>query len=400
MAANLPPPGIDLSEDQGSRIVASMVALIVLPTLAVIARLLSRYLAHAGFWYDDLLVVISLLLSYGPIICVLICKSLPPFSPVKQEARLTQCPAQGTNGFGRHIWALEDPKFTVRFMEILYIYAIFFYLSSTAIKICILLFYRRIFPVRELKLALQIAMGIVIAYFIGSVLSLIFQCAPIDKYWNREKPGSCVNGDIVLIVPGAINVVLNFLIIALPIPLLWKLRTTVSQKSVLTGIFVCAGFVCIISIIRMVVLSRLHHADVTWNFVNSAIWSAAEPCMGVVSACIPSLRPLVALITRGTHKVRSQSSDRPSSSGAYSKAVWGRESGGESGDDSGHGMHFQRLTNPLANKHHASRWGRNVSVRGGKDMERGGLGGGDEVSLQEMNVPEGQIKIKEEITIT
>lgn len=33
-------------------------------------------------------------------------------------------------------------------------------------------------------------------------------------------------------------------------------------------------------------------------------------------------------------------------------------------------------------------------------MERGGLGGGDEVSLQEMNVPEGQIKIKEEITIT
>ncbi|KAI4289525.1 MAG: hypothetical protein L6R35_001206 [Caloplaca aegaea] len=357
MAANQPPPGIDLTEDQGQRIVSSMVALIVLPTLAVIARLLSRYLAHAGFWYDDLWVVISLLLSYGPIICVLI--------------------SQGTNGFGRHIWALQDPKFTNRFLEILYIYAILFYLSSTAIKICLLLFYRRIFPVRELKLALQIAMGIVIAYFIGSVLSLIFQCAPVDKYWNREKPGSCVNGDIVLIVPGAINV-----------------------KSVLTGVFVCAGFVCIISIIRMVVLSRLHQADVTWNFVNSAIWSAAEPCMGVVSACIPSLRPLVALITRGTHKVRSQSSDRTSNSGAYSKAVWGRESGGESGDDSGDGVHFQRLTNPLANKHHASRWGRNVSVRGGKDMERGGLGGGDEVSLQEMNVPEGQIKIKEEITIT
>lgn len=50
MAANQPPPGIDLTEDQGQRIVSSMVALIVLPTLAVIARLLSRYLAHAGFW--------------------------------------------------------------------------------------------------------------------------------------------------------------------------------------------------------------------------------------------------------------------------------------------------------------------------------------------------------------
>lgn len=26
-----------------------------------------------------------------------------------------------------------------------------------------------------------------------------------------------------------------------PLPLLWKLRTTTSQKSVLTGIFICAG---------------------------------------------------------------------------------------------------------------------------------------------------------------
>ena len=48
-----PPPGIDLSEDQGPRIVASMIALIVLPTIAVIARLASRMLAGAGLWVGD-----------------------------------------------------------------------------------------------------------------------------------------------------------------------------------------------------------------------------------------------------------------------------------------------------------------------------------------------------------
>lgn len=37
--------------------------------------------------------------------------------------------------------------------------------------------------------------------------------------------------------------------------------------------------VCFISIIRLVVLSRLHEFDVTWNYVNAAIWSAAEPCV-------------------------------------------------------------------------------------------------------------------------
>lgn len=50
MAASIPPPGLDLSADQGGRIVASMAALIILPTLAVLARLTSRQLAHAGFW--------------------------------------------------------------------------------------------------------------------------------------------------------------------------------------------------------------------------------------------------------------------------------------------------------------------------------------------------------------
>ncbi|KAI4110700.1 MAG: hypothetical protein LQ345_006956, partial [Seirophora villosa] len=228
---------------------------------------------------------------------------------------------------------------------------------------------------------------------------------PTDKYWHREKPGYCVNGDTVILIPGAVNVVLDFLILALPIPLLWKLRTTVSQKSLLTGVFICAGFVCIISIIRLVVLSRLNATDLTWNFVNSAIWSSAEPCMGVVSACIPSLRPLAAVIARGTHRVRSKSIDAvtSSSSNTSSKAIWKKRK--NSGDrHHGEGGHFLRIGDPFARQHPA-RWARHVTVRGGKDVERGSAGdgsvvGGDDTSLQEMNVPEGQIKIKEEIVIT
>ena len=44
-----------------------------------------------------------------------------------------------------------------------------------------------------------------------------------------------------------------------------------------------------------------------------------------------------------------------------------------------------------------ARWGRDIFVRGGHDVE---AGEGDNVSLQEMNVPSGQIKVKEEIVIT
>ena len=45
-----PPLDTDLTADQGTRIIASNVVLILLPTLFVIARLTSRYIAQAGFW--------------------------------------------------------------------------------------------------------------------------------------------------------------------------------------------------------------------------------------------------------------------------------------------------------------------------------------------------------------
>ena len=57
--ADTPPSGIDLNADQGPRLVGSMVTLIVLPTLFVIARLVSRKVARAGYWWDDLLVVLA-----------------------------------------------------------------------------------------------------------------------------------------------------------------------------------------------------------------------------------------------------------------------------------------------------------------------------------------------------
>lgn len=59
------------------------------------------------------------------------------------------------------------------------------------------------------------------------------------------------------------------------------------------------------------------------------------------------------------------------------------------------GGHFRRIENPWAKDH--TGWDRIVSVRGGKDVESGS---GENVSLQEMNVPEGQIQVKEEIVIT
>ncbi|MDI1490806.1 MAG: hypothetical protein OHK93_002010 [Ramalina farinacea] len=269
------PPGINLEADQGRRIITANIVLIILPTIFVIGRFASRHIAHAGYWWDDFWVVVALVMSYGP--CILVLDS------------------QHNNSFGKHIYVLPENSTRV-FLKILYFFEIFYTTAVCAVKVAILCFYRRAFHVDQLKPVLYAFGTVVTLFWIGAFFASVFQCTPISHFWLRHdtpSPGHCTNSDTVQLVIGGFNAAIDFLIIILPLPYLQGLRTPARNRSTLTAIFLTAGFVCIISIIRLIVLSRLSDADVTWNYVDSAIWSAAEPCMGVISACIPSLHPLV-----------------------------------------------------------------------------------------------------------
>lgn len=77
--------------------------------------------------------------------------------------------------------------------------------------------------------------------FAAGTSVLIPRSQPIHGFWDVKIPRHCINGDHILLIPGIVNAVLDFLIVAIPLPLLWKLRTNTYQKWVLTGIFACAG---------------------------------------------------------------------------------------------------------------------------------------------------------------
>lgn len=75
MSALSPPPDINLKADKGPHVIGAGITLIILPTVFVILRFVSRGIARAGLWWDDLLVVVSLLLNYGPNAAMMICES-------------------------------------------------------------------------------------------------------------------------------------------------------------------------------------------------------------------------------------------------------------------------------------------------------------------------------------
>ncbi|CAD6593677.1 MAG: hypothetical protein ASARMPRED_007807 [Alectoria sarmentosa] len=343
-AAELHQPGFNLHADQGDRILGTMVALIALASTFVVLRLTSRHLARAGFWWDDVLMVIALLLATVPCICNIVA--------VKHV------------GFGKHIFVFGKQgaaEAATGYFHVLYFFQLFFTLATGATKLAVLAFYRRIFPIAELKLILIIMTTVVVMYTTAVSTLIIFQCHPIRKFWEFEQPGHCLSGLEDLIVSGSVNTVLDFTIVclvkafqppALSFLISHQARTStmasadfytaeeyldrylsyswiVSQNTQFESCTRSTAYegdsVCIVSIIRIITFTRVDPADITWNFVGVAIWSAVEPIVGIFGAvstpvslfslkdecrnpqvsslsaadterrqCLPSLRPLIS----------------------------------------------------------------------------------------------------------
>ncbi|KAI4204796.1 MAG: hypothetical protein LQ350_000862 [Teloschistes chrysophthalmus] len=280
------------------------------------------------------------------------------------------------------------PAAIVDWFKYLYAFEFLYTLGMATVKYSVLCFMHRIFPVVQFRRLLKLGL-----------------CVPIHKFWETlggelapQLGGRCINVRHYFLISGAINTFTDFALLALPIPILWRLRTGKPQKWLLTAIFTVGLIVCVVSVVRLVVLSRVDQSDITWNYVPAAVWSSAEPSVAVVSACLPSLRPLFVRIVWGgshrpgpkpiqstTHRSRSMPSWRHNDSKNGNEGSFNRLQEMSSGDG---GPRSPWRTN-------------SVTVFGGKG--KGGGDGDEEIELtggEEGEVPLGRIRAKTEVVLT
>ena len=145
----------------------------------------------------------------------------------------------------------------------------------------------------------------------------------------------------------AFSTLADVLLLILPIPTLWGLQLPKQQKLALVFIFLLGGLyvnsstlsflsplprpsyhptpltlksfsACIAAIIRIVFLSRgtTSFVDFTYIEVDSLNWSLIEPCVGIVCACLPTLRPLFRKIPfLGLRSAQAKGSENSGQSG-------------------------------------------------------------------------------------
>lgn len=111
------------------------------------------------------------------------------------------------------------------------------------LKISILLFYLRVFPIQKLRIGVVILAAASIAWGIAFFFVTIFTCTPPHYIWdvNRaEYAKHCLPSSanrVIPIVIASTNILTDLLIIALPIPLIWNLQLSKRRLIGLRALF-------------------------------------------------------------------------------------------------------------------------------------------------------------------
>ncbi|MCJ1459972.1 hypothetical protein MMC28_010351 [Mycoblastus sanguinarius] len=257
-----------------------IIATWILAVLAVSFRLFARRLSGAGFWWDDWLMVPALvrMVNYG---------------------------------LGEHWQADQD--FNLTFFELgLWVSEICWTLVVSTVKLSVLAFYWRLFGRVSsfIRLAIRMMTVAVMLWGIAVLLATIFRCIPVPGNWDEAEDDTC-RVDIFGLYYGssASHVFTDIAILALPINPIRKLHMSRTLKQILYGIFALGGLVTIVSIIRLVWIIRAvnkNDEDPTWQLAYALIWTSVETNMAIVCACLPSLRPILALLSK---RFREHSAD-------------------------------------------------------------------------------------------
>jgi hypothetical protein len=90
-----------------------------------------------------------------------------------------------------------------------------------------------------------------------------------------------------------------------------------TQKLAVIFMFLLGSFVCFASLYRIVTIVHLTQTtDISWAKSDVFIWSSVEPSIGIISGCLPTLRPLLLYILQSVFgfvpSTAKASSDSPS----------------------------------------------------------------------------------------
>ncbi|KAH8902244.1 hypothetical protein BR93DRAFT_990919 [Coniochaeta sp. PMI_546] len=231
------------------------IAFILVTTLFVGLRFLERLLFGSGFYVDDHMILFSFLRSLLP--------NTLPVTP---------------NGLGRDVWTVPFDQIT-RFLKFLYINEVLYFTEVFTVKLCILIFYLRIFPGTSIRRLIWGTIFTTVLCLVVFDFVTIFQCQPIQHYWegwDALHQGRCISVNVLTWANAAVSIFLDLWMLALPLSQVIHLRLHWKKK---VGVVLMFGV-----------------GILTGDAYDTAYWSDVELNVAVCCACMPNIRLLLVKV--------------------------------------------------------------------------------------------------------
>ncbi|KAI1857579.1 uncharacterized protein JN550_013148 [Neoarthrinium moseri] len=261
------PTGVDLSESPVHSNNAAVAVLLVIAACAVLLRFAARRITGNPLQKDDWAIVVALLFTAG-------------------SAGMSF--AIGSYGAGKHVWAVtgESLSTATKASEVDFIGSRIF--SATTFSF---------------RLNIWIAGTITLLYPLTLAIGMANCCKPVSFYWERfagNSEDSCpLDVGTFFVVLAIINVILDAYILTIPIPQILNLQMSTRKKISICGLMLLGSFVCGASCVRIYYLRVFSTAtDITSLMGPVSVWSAIEPSIGILSACLPNMRPLYVMVRK------------------------------------------------------------------------------------------------------
>jgi len=281
--------------DRGPTVFALTATVITLSTIFVFLRLASRAGIVKRVSLDDYLIILAWLFATG--LSFVVCYATK-------------------YGLGQNQSTISPGRLHV-LSKLEYVFLVLYNPSLMATKTSILVFYLSLAKTqRVFKWGSIATMVVVNAAGLALLLVNLFQCRPLRDSFVMPKPADAHCTDIVTLYfsSAPVNILTDLIIVLLPMPVLKNMMLPRKQKWILYVTFGFGIFVAVVDVVRISYLqqaqkTRLSNAsgqtgsgatkmaeesNFSWNAAFIFMWSAIEVNVGIMCACVPGLKPLVA----------------------------------------------------------------------------------------------------------
>lgn len=139
-------------------------------------------------------------------------------------------------GYGKHLWYLPMGQ-DIPLLKALYALSIFYIGVQSMSKISLLLLFKRIYPSPRFRLCCEAGIIFVTLHCVAFTISIIFQCSPINSYWDHRIKRKCLNSTAIGYAGAVFSILEDFVILGMPIPQLLRLQVKTGQKIALILLF-------------------------------------------------------------------------------------------------------------------------------------------------------------------